>query len=72
MLTMIFFMALIWVVWKMFVWWLKAMWGIAKLVCMLLLPLLIVSLFLAGLIYIALPLLIIVGLAAMIGEKMEG
>lgn len=68
MFTLIFFIALIYVAWKMFVLGLKATWGIAKFVCyVLLLPAFLVGLACVGLIYIAMPILIIVGLIAIIG-----
>lgn len=68
MLTVIFFAALIFVAWKMLVWGLKAAWGIAKILCfVILLPLLLVGIFFVGLIYLAIPILVIVGIAAMIG-----
>ena len=67
MFTVIFFLALIWVTWKLFVLGLKATWGIAKLVCtVLLLPLFLVGLVLAGLIYVAVPVLLIVGTIALL------
>ncbi len=68
MLTVIFFAALIFVAWKMLVWGLKAAWGIAKILCfVILLPLLLVGIFFVGLIYLAIPILVIAGIAAMIG-----
>ena len=68
MITIIFLVALIYVVWKMFVFGLKATWGIAKFVCtVLLLPLFLVGLLLAGLIYMAVPILVTVGIVASIG-----
>ena len=67
MFTVIFFLALIWVTWKLFVLGLKATWGIAKLVCtVLLLPLFLVGLVFAGLMYVAVPVLLIMGIVALI------
>ncbi|MBD5550950.1 MAG: hypothetical protein HDQ96_07220 [Lachnospiraceae bacterium] len=67
MLTIIFFVALIGVVWKMFVFGLKATWGIAKLICtVILLPVILIGLVCAGLLYIAFPVLIIVGIVMII------
>lgn len=67
MFTVIFFLALIWVTWKLFVLGLKATWGIAKLVCtVLLLPLFLVGLVLAGLMYVAVPVLLIAGTIALL------
>lgn len=68
MITIIFLAALIYVVWKMFIFGLKATWGIAKFVCtVLILALFLVGLLLAGLIYIAVPILVIVGIVTIIG-----
>lgn len=68
MFTIIFVMALIWVVWKMFVWGLKATWGIAKFICtLIMLPVFLVVLVFMGLIYLAVPILVIAGIVALIG-----
>lgn len=68
MLTIIFFLALIYVAWKMFIFGLKATWGIMKILCtVLLLPAFLVGLVCVGLIYVAVPILIIVGIIAIIG-----
>lgn len=67
MLTIIFFAALIWVTWKFFVLGLKLTWGIAKFVCtVLLFPLLMIGLVAVGLIYLAVPILIVAGIFVMI------
>lgn len=69
MFHIIFLAALIWVAWKMFVWGVKAAWGITRFVCtVLLLPVLIIGLVLMGLIYLAVPLLVIAGVIAVIGK----
>ena len=69
MLTIIFFVALIWVTFKLFVLGVKAAWGIAKVLCtVLLFPAFIVGLFLVGLISIAIPILIIVGLVTLVSN----
>ena len=68
MLSIIFLVALAWVTWKLFVLGLKLTWGIAKFVCtVLLFPLFMVCLVGVGLIYLAIPILIIAGVVAMIG-----
>ena len=65
MFTVIFMAALIWLVWKMLVLGLKATWGIAKFVCaVLLLPVFLIGLVCVGLIYVAVPILVIAGLIA--------
>lgn len=72
MFPIIFFIALIWVAWKMFVWGLEATWGIAKFICtVLLLPAFLVGLVLVGMIYIAIPILVIAGIVALIGGLIE-
>lgn len=68
MITVISFVALIYVAWKMLVFGLKATWGIMKILCtVLLLPAFLVGLVCVGLIYLAIPILIIVGMGAIIG-----
>ncbi|MBR1703437.1 MAG: hypothetical protein IJ716_16060 [Lachnospiraceae bacterium] len=60
MLMIIFTLALIWVTFKFVIFGLKAAWGIAKLVCtILLLPLVLIGLCMAGLAYVALGILIL-------------
>lgn len=72
MLTIIFVVALIWVAWKMLVLGIKAAWGIAKVLCtVLLLPAFLFGLMCVGLLYIALPILVIVGIVALIGGAIE-
>ena len=67
MLTIIFFVALIYVTFKLFVLGIKAAWGIAKVLCtVILFPAFIVGLFLIGLISVAIPVLVIVGLGAIV------
>ena len=67
MLTIIFFVALLWVTWKFFVLGLKLTWGIAKFVCtVLLFPLFVICLVGVGFIYLAIPILIIAGIVIML------
>lgn len=69
MLGIIFFIALIWVVWKLFVLGIKMAWGIAKIMCtVLLFPLFVIGMMLVGMVYIAIPVLIIAGLIAVVGS----
>lgn len=69
MITIIFFVALIYVAWKMLLFGLKAAWGIIKILCtVLLLTMFLVGLVCVGLIYLAIPILIIVGFVAIIGD----
>ncbi len=67
MLTALFVIGIIWLVWKLFVIGIKAAWGIAKfLVTVFLLPAVILGLFFIGLVSIAIPALIIVGVVAVV------
>lgn len=72
MLTIIFIAALIFVAWKMLIFGLKAAWGLAKILAtVVLLPLFIVGLACIGLMYIAIPILVIAGIIAMTGRIIE-
>ena len=63
----LFLLALVWVVWKLFILGIKMTWGIVKLVCaVFLLPLFLLGLLFAGLLYVALPVLLIVGVGALL------
>ena len=67
MLTIIFFVALTYVTFKLFVLGIKAAWGIAKVFCtVILFTAFIVGLFLIGLISVAIPVFVIVGLGAIV------
>lgn len=56
------------VAWRLFVLGIKMTWGIAKFVCsVLLFPLFLVRLVCIGMIYVAIPVLIIVGIVVLIG-----
>lgn len=68
MLTVIFIIAFIWVAGKMLVLGLKATWGIAKILAtVVLLPFFIVGPVCVGLVYVAIPILIVAGVIALIG-----
>lgn len=68
MLSIIFVAALIWVALKMLIWGIKAAWGIAKILCtVILFPLLVLGLAYIGLMYIAVPILIIAEIVALVG-----
>ncbi len=72
MLTIIFIIALIWVAWKMLILGLKAAWGLAKIfAAVVLLPLFIIGLACIGLFYVAIPILIIAGIASLVGGLIE-
>ena len=67
MLTMLFFVLMIWVFWKLVKLSVKAAWGISKILfTLVLLPIILVVLVIAGFIYIAIPILAIVGVIALV------
>lgn len=68
MLTIIFYAALIYVAIKMLLWGIKAAWGIAKIIAfVVLLPVLIIGLALAGMFMLALGLIVVIAIIATIG-----
>lgn len=68
MLTIIFYAALIYVAIKMLLWGIKAAWGIAKIIAfVVLLPVLIIGLALAGMFMLALGLIVLMAIIATIG-----
>ena len=70
MLSIIFFVALAWVTWKFFILGLKLTWGIAKFICtVLLFTLFMIFLLGVGLIYLAIPILVVAGIIAMLKTK---
>lgn len=70
MLTILFLICMVWVFWKMLFWGIKASWGIAKLlVSIVLLPLALVGLVLGGLIQIAFPILIVIGIVGLLSDR---
>lgn len=69
MLTLLFMVLMIVVFGKLLIFALKASWGIAKvLLTIVFLPLILVCLVLAGLVYVAVPILLVVGLCSMVRE----
>jgi hypothetical protein len=67
MLTALFTILLIYVVWKLIKLAILATWGIAKvIVCIVLFPIVLIGLVIGGLIYVALPLLIVIGIIAIL------
>ena len=67
MLTLILLLAMIWITFKLMIFGIKAAWGIAKLVCTLVfLPFVIIGLCLMGFVYVALAVLIFVGILSLI------
>ena len=68
MLTLIFYIALFYVAIRMLIWGIKAAWGIAKIIAfVLLLPVLIIGLALAGMFMLALGLIVLMAIIATIG-----
>lgn len=67
MLTILFFILMIWVFWKLVKLSVKAAWGISKILfTLVLLPIILIVLVIAGFIYIAIPILAIVGVIALV------
>ena len=67
MLSLLFVICMIGFIWKLFVFGLKASWGIMKLLCtVVFLPVILIGMVLGGLLYIAFPLLIIGGIIALV------
>ncbi len=67
MLTLLFFIMMIWVFWKLVKLSVKAAWGISKILfTLVLLPIILIVLAIAGFIYIAIPILAIVGVIALV------
>ena len=61
---------MIWIFGKILFFGIKAAWGILKfLVTVVLLPLVLIGMVVCGLIYIAFPILIVVGIVALISSK---
>lgn len=70
MLSLLFVICMIWIFGKIVFFGIKATWGISKfLVTVVLLPLVLIGMFIGGLIYIAFPILIIVGIVSAICSK---
>ncbi len=67
MLTILFCVAMVWLIWKIVLLGLKMTWGIAKFFgAVILLPIFLIGLVCVGLIYIAIPLLVVAGLVVLI------
>lgn len=67
MLELIFAICMLWVFGKMLILGIKAAWGIAKIFwSIIFLPVVLVGLVLGGLMYIAFPILIVIGVVSLI------
>ena len=70
MLEILFTIGMLWVFGKLFIFGFKAAWSISKfIVTAVLLPLVLVAMVLGGLIYIALPILIVIGVISFLITK---
>ena len=70
MLSLLFAICMIWFVGKFFIFGLKASWGIMKLLCtVVFFPVILIGLVVGGLLYIAFPLLLIVGIIALVASR---
>jgi len=70
MLSLLFAICMIWVFGKLLLFGIKAAWGISKfIVTIVLLPLVLIGMVVGGLMYIAFPILIVVGIIALVGRS---
>ncbi|MCR5510135.1 MAG: hypothetical protein K6F54_04215 [Lachnospiraceae bacterium] len=70
MLTLIFSIILFWAVWKIAILGIRFTWGIFKFIfSVVLFPIVLIGIFVAGLAYVAIPIAIVVGLIALITGK---
>ena len=67
MLELLFSIGMIWVFGKLLVLGIKAAWSITKLLCIfILLPVILVGMVVGGLIYVAFPILLVIGVVALV------
>ena len=70
MLSLLFAICMIWFIGKFFIFGVKASWGIMKLLCtVVFFPVILIGLVVRGLLYIAFPLLIVVGIIALAASR---
>ena len=70
MLELLFVVCMIWVFGKLFFIGMKAAWGISKiLLTIVFLPVILIGMVIGGLIYLAFPILIIIGVVSMLTGK---
>ena len=70
MLEFIFAICMLYVFGKMLIWGIKAAWGIAKIFwTIIFLPVTLIGMVIGGLMYIAFPILIVIGLISLIKAK---
>ena len=71
MLSLLFTICMVWVFGKLFFFGLRAAWGISKfLITIVLMPLILIALVVGGLMYIAFPILIVVGIISLIISRL--
>ena len=72
MLSLLFMICMIWVFGKLFVFGLRAAWGISKfLLTVVFLPVILVGMVIGGLLYLAIPILIVVGIVAFFTSRCQ-
>ena len=70
MLSLLFVFCMIWFIGKFLIFGVKASWGIMKLLCtVVFFPVILIGLVVGGLLYIAFPLLIVVGIIALAASR---
>lgn len=70
MLELLFMMAMFYVFGKLFIFGLRATWGLTKLiVTIVFLPIILIGMVLGGLIYLAFPILIIIGVISLFTSR---
>ena len=71
MLSILFTICMLWFIVKFFIFGLKASWGIMKLLCtVIFFPVILIGMVVGGLIYIALPILIIGGIIGLVMSRL--
>ena len=67
MLSLLFTICMIWVFGKLFLFGIRAAWGVSKfLITVVLFPLILIGMVVGGLIYLAFPILIVVGIVMLV------
>ena len=70
MLEILFAVCMLWVFGKLFIWGLRAAWGLTKLLFIVIfLPVILIGMVLAGLISIAFPILIVIGIVSLFTSR---
>ena len=70
MLELLFTICMIWIFGKLFFFGIRAAWGITKiLLTVVFLPVILIAMVIGGLIYVAFPILLVIGLISLITSK---